>query len=194
MITAVPDDDVSSIVLQAQDGCREAFDNLVLRFRPEVFRSVLRRVENVAEADEVTQEAFLRAFNKLPQLTEPDRFAGWVTRIAIRAIVDHRRRTKPKRNILPGDFDPVDHKWVRVSANAERQEDIEHLRFGFMQLGRRDQETLWAFYFEGASLKELAQQFSAPEGTIKSRLHRARGRLKAVICATRNGSEDLCCR
>jgi len=46
-----------------------------------------------------------------------------------------------------------------------------------------DRETLWAFYFEGSSLKEMSEQFESPIGTIKRRLHTARGRLREVIGA-----------
>ena len=62
-----------------------------------------------------------------------------------------------------------------------RRETIEQVRVGISQLGQLDRDTLWAFYFEGSSLKEMAEQFSSPIGTIKRRLHTARGRLRDVI-------------
>jgi RNA polymerase sigma-70 factor (ECF subfamily) len=51
------------------------------------------------------------------------------------------------------------------------------------RLGRIDRETLWAFYFEGSSLKEMSEQFDSPVGTIKRRLHTARGRLRELLAA-----------
>ena len=66
-----------TLVQLAQGGDREAFGELVQQFESTVFAVVMRRLRNQAEAAEVTQEVFLRAMRKLPQLREPERFSGW---------------------------------------------------------------------------------------------------------------------
>ena len=65
-------------VLRAQAGSREAFDQLTELFYSRVYGIVLQRLRNTAEADEVTQEVFLRAFRKIGQLKDPAAFAGWL--------------------------------------------------------------------------------------------------------------------
>ena len=74
-------DTLINTVVRAQSGDREAFGDLVLEFHSRVFGIVMQRLRNTAEADEVTQEVFLRAFRKIEQLKEPGAFAGWLALI-----------------------------------------------------------------------------------------------------------------
>ncbi len=169
------------LVEQAQNGNRAAFDHLVVRFYTKIHRVVMQRLRNSAEAVEVTQEVFLRAFRKLPQLQETERFSGWLTQIAARLSINRAVR-RPSECFLEPDiisaFDATDDTPLFAMI---RQENMEQVRAGLDQLGRLDRETLWAFYFEGSSLKEMSEQFASPIGTIKRRLHTARGRLRDVI-------------
>jgi RNA polymerase sigma-70 factor (ECF subfamily) len=181
MITAVHTDELSSIVLQAQAGCRDAFDRLVVRFESRVYSIVMQRLRNSAEADEVTQEVFLRAYRKLSQLADPDRFPGWLCQIAVRLSINRAVRRPPEATCEPASMDVFENDPASPFAELVRLEDIEQVRVGLTQLGQLDRDTLWAFYFEGSSLKEMAEQFASPIGTIKRRLHTARGRLRDVI-------------
>ena len=81
-----------TLVRQAQAGSREAFGELVQQFESTVFAVVMRRLRNQAEAAEVTQEVLLRAMRKLPQLREPERFVGWLKRIAVRMSINRAVR------------------------------------------------------------------------------------------------------
>jgi len=181
MITAVPTDELTSQVLQAQAGCRVAFDQLVERFESRVYAIVMQRLRNSAEADEVTQEVFLRAFRKLSQLLDPERFGGWLCQIAVRLSINRAVRRPPEATCEPGSMDVFETEPTSPFSEVVRLENIEQVRVGLSQLGELDRDTLWAFYFEGSSLKEMAEQFSSPIGTIKRRLHTARGRLRDVI-------------
>jgi RNA polymerase sigma-70 factor, ECF subfamily len=170
-----------NFVLRAQLGDREAFDVLMTEFESRVFGVVMQRLRNTAEADEVVQEVFLRAFRKLPQLQEPERFAGWLCQIAVRLSINRVVRR-------PAEFCTETENLDGQQASADtpldlllRQENIEQLRAGLNRLGDIDRQTLWAFYFEGSSLKEMSDRFESPIGTIKRRLHTARGRLRDVI-------------
>ena len=64
-----------------------------------------------------------------------------------------------------------------------QREDAQQLRTGIDRLGKLDRQTLMAFYFEGQSLKDMAEVFDSPIGTIKRRLHTARNRLRDAILA-----------
>ncbi|MEX0716211.1 MAG: sigma factor, partial [Planctomycetaceae bacterium] len=75
---------IVELVRLAQRGDREAFGRLVEHFDDTVFWIVLRRLRNRSEAREVAQEVFLRAMRKIDQLRQPERFAGWLRRIAVR--------------------------------------------------------------------------------------------------------------
>lgn len=181
MMAEITEDELTLTVLQAQAGSRDAFDDLVARFESRVYAIVMQRLRNSAEADEVTQEVFLRAFRKLPQLIDAERFPGWLCQIAVRLSINRAVRRPPEASCEPGAIDAYEGVPASPFGELVRQENIEQVRIGLNKLGSLDRETLWAFYFEGSSLKEMAEQFSSPIGTIKRRLHTARGRLRDVI-------------
>ena len=85
-ISLLTTDSLTPLVLQAQAGDRDAFGDLVVLFESRIFGIVMQRLRNTAEADEVVQEVFLRAFRKLPQLQEAERFGGWLCQIAVRGL------------------------------------------------------------------------------------------------------------
>ncbi len=183
MTTSILNDSLTPLVLRAQAGDRDAFDDLVVLFQSRIFGIVMQRLRNTAEADEVVQEVFLRAFRKLPQLQEADRFSGWLCQIAVRLSINRAVRRPNETCVEPESFDAVQETDETPFAAMIRQENIAQVRAGLEQLGQMDRDTLWAFYFEGASLKEMSEQFESPIGTIKRRLHTARGRLRDVIGA-----------
>jgi RNA polymerase sigma-70 factor (ECF subfamily) len=167
-------------VERAQRGDRDAFGELAREFEPSVYAIVMRRLRNQAEALEVTQEVFLRAIRKLPQLREPERFAGWLKRIAVRMSINRAVR-RPKETYAPPEMFATFSHHQAPADRAIRTEQASQLRTGLKQLRALDRDTLLAFYFEGQSLKEMSDRFSSPVGTIKRRLHTARHRLKEAL-------------
>lgn len=170
-----------TLVQLAQSGDREAFGQLVSEFEPMVYGVVLRRLRNTAEAAEVSQDVFIRALRKVTQLREPERFVGWLKRIAVRLSINRAVR-RPKETMQdPTSFSSVtSHReapWERVLQTERASE----LHSGLSRLRRLDRETLQAFYFEGQSIQEMSDRFSSPVGTIKRRLHTARNRLKETL-------------
>lgn len=175
------DTQLITLVQLAQGGDREAFGSLVGEFEPMVFAVVMRRLRNTAEAAEVAQDVFVRALRKLDQLREPERFVGWLKRIAVRLAINRAVR-RPHETMTSPDF------FAGYSADRGapldgvlRSERAHQVRSGLDQLRRLDRETLLAFYFEGQSLKEMSDRFESPIGTIKRRLHTARSRLKEAL-------------
>lgn len=171
------------LVLQAQAGSREAFDRLIEHFEQTVFAIVLRRLRNRAEAHEVAQEVFLRAFRKLDQLREPERFAGWLKQIAVRLSINRAVR-RPQENCADAEIMSnvagVPDSPLESLLREERRGEVWS---GLKRLGDMDRETLISFYIKGQSLKEMAEQTGSPIGTIKRRLHTARLRLKDEMTA-----------
>jgi RNA polymerase sigma-70 factor (ECF subfamily) len=170
-----------SLVRAAQAGSRDAFGELVRQFESTVFAVVMRRLRNQAEAAEVTQEVLLRAMRKLPQLREPERFSGWLKRIAVRMSINRAVRRPRETMSGPDGFASVSAKPNAPLDGVLRIEQAHQVRSGLKQLRRLDRETLLAFYFEGQSLKEMSDRFASPVGTIKRRLHTARHRLKEAL-------------
>lgn len=174
--------EIISLVLRAQQGSREAFGTLAREFETAVYAICLRRLRNQAEAVEVTQEVFLRAMRKLAQLREPERFVGWLKRIAVRMSINRAVRRPRELYQAPESLSVVAHRPSPMDGVLQR-ERADQVRLGLKQLRTLDRETLLAFYFEGQSLKEMSDRFSSPVGTIKRRLHTARHRLKEALDA-----------
>ncbi|MFO1094362.1 MAG: sigma-70 family RNA polymerase sigma factor [Planctomycetaceae bacterium] len=170
-----------SLVRRAQRGDRSAFGELAAGYQSAVFAIVLRRLRNRAEAAEVTQDVFMRALRKLGQLREPERFAGWLKRIAVRMSINRAVRRPHETMFAPESFDAVRTSVDVPLERIVRYERAGQVRAGLSQLRPMDRDTLVAFYFEGQSLKEMSDRFSSPVGTIKRRLHTARNRLKAAL-------------
>lgn len=169
-----------SFVLRAQQGNREAFGRLAQEYESAVYAICFRRLRNQAEAAEVTQEVFLRAMRKLAQLREPERFAGWLKRIAVRMSINRAIRKPRETYQSPETFTVVAQRGSPVDGVLQH-ERADQVRSGLKQLRSLDRETLLAFYFEGQSLKEMSNRFSSPVGTIKRRLFTARHRLKEAL-------------
>jgi RNA polymerase sigma-70 factor, ECF subfamily len=166
------------LVRLAQAGNSDAFDELVRRCEPMVFAVVLRRLRNRSEALEVTQDVFIQVLRKIGQLREPDRFGGWLRRIAVRLAINRAVR-RPRESL--GDSVALGSARARNGNPFERvvaNENAACVRECLGHLRDLDRRTLVAFYFEGRSLQEMSAEFESPIGTIKRRLHTARNRLR----------------
>ena len=175
--------DLADLVLRAQAGDRDAFGALVEQFQGTVYAVCLGRLGHPSEALELTQEVFLHALQRIGQLREPERFAGWLRQVAVRMAINRatRRLAPPSvdREILEG---ACEHRDDPLDAMISR-ERAKRLWEGLGRLKPLDRETLVAFYIQGRSLLEMAEDLDVPLGTIKRRLHTARKRLKAELQA-----------
>jgi RNA polymerase sigma-70 factor (ECF subfamily) len=168
-------------VRRAQAGDREAFGKLAEQFQPTVYAIALRRLGNASDALELTQEVFVHVLERINQLREPERFAGWLRQVAVRMAINRATRRL---------FPPCVETGVLESASEEIEEPLEQLITReradrvWEALGRLkplDREALDAFYIRGHSLLEIAELLSVPLGTVKRRLHTARKRLKIEL-------------
>ena len=168
---------VSELVLAAQAGDREAFGELFERYRPAIVALAMRRVRNADEAEELTQDVFVQAMQKLQQLRVPEAFGGWLRQIVHRMAINRLTR---RRAALACDPETLEATCFSIGSPddiAEGREQAAVIRSSIDRLGSLDQQTLKAFYLQSKSLIEMSDQFEAPVGTIKRRLHVARKRL-----------------
>jgi len=189
-------DEITTLVNRAQAGDRSAYGELVERFQPTVYAVALARLRNPAEAQELAQEVFVHVMTKLDQLRDAQCFAGWLRQITVRMAINRLTRRAPWHGAEPAVIDgvaardggPLD-AMVRSEARAE-------LWDGLRKLKPLDRDTLEAFYIRGRSLKQMSREFETPVGTIKRRLHVARGRLKSELEGgrpQRRRREELAC-
>jgi len=168
---------VAELVRAAQVGDRDAFGELFERYRPAMVALAMRRVRNADEAEELAQDVFVQAMQKINQLRVPEAFGGWLRRIVHRMAINRLTRN---RVALACDPETLEATCLAVGSPEEIAEDRERatvVRASIDRLGLLDQQTLKAFYLQSKSLVEMSNQFEAPVGTIKRRLHVARKRL-----------------
>ena len=172
---------VAQLVQATQSGQREAFGELFERFERQVFSIALRRIGDYGEAQEVCQDVFVQALQKIAQLREPERFGGWLRSIANRMAINRVVRRRPEVAAEPETLASacIDERTPLTAVMA--RESQSQLRAGLARLRTLDRQTLLAFYVQGQSLLEMSDAFGAPLGTIKRRLHVARKRLAKSI-------------
>src|SRR6516164_8629188 len=182
-----------SLVRRVQRGEKGAFDALVLKYQHKVVKLVMRYVRNPAEAEDIAQEAFIKAYRALPQFRGDSAFYTWLYRIAINTA---------KNAVVSRDRSPVEYDLDRN--NNEESYD--------MQGRMKDSETPEGLVLtdeirstvntaielrelEGLSYEEIAAAMDCPVGTVRSRIFRAREaidrRLREVFEGGLGRAEEL---
>ncbi len=174
---------VAELVIAARGGDRQAFGALFERFERQVFAIAVRRLGHFCEAQELCQDVFIQALEKLEQLRAPELFGAWIASIAHRMAINRAVRRVTTRSVAQSELEAVraDHRTPlgHLLAGERRQGVCNSLA----RLSKLDRQTLEAFYVQGRSLKQMSGDFQAPLGTIKRRLHVARRRLAKEAAA-----------
>ncbi len=175
---------VAELVRAAQAGDRDAFGLLFERYRPGIVALAMRRVRNADEAEELAQDVFIQAMQKIDQLRVPEAFGGWLRRIVHRMAINRMTRTRSAVACDPETLEATCLAEGTPDQEAQDREQAAAVRDSIDRLGDLDQETLKAFYLRGQSLIQMSVEFDAPIGTIKRRLHVARKRLAKEMDVT----------
>src|SRR5205809_913031 len=170
------------LVLRAQQGDKRAFELLVLKYQRKLGRLLSRWVRDPAEVEDVTQEAFVKAYRALPAFRGDSAFYTWLYRIAINTakntLVSNRRR--------PVDFDldlqdPEQHDRQALLKDADTPEGVlltDEIRGvverALEQLPEDLRTAIVLRELEGLSYEEIAEAMDCPVGTVRSRIFRAR--------------------
>jgi RNA polymerase sigma-70 factor, ECF subfamily len=163
----------ATLVKRTVEGDLGAFEELVELHREPVVR-VAARIVGSQDAEDVSQDAFLRAFHRLPGFRGDAPFRSWLLRITHNAALDHlaRRRAEP---VAPETFDASEESAQRPPAERlEVRERIERLERKLRGLSPQHRVVLVLRDAEGLSYEEIAEITDTPLGSVKGRLHRAR--------------------
>ena len=165
--------DDADLVRRTTHGELSAFEELVDRHRPVVVR-VAAGIVGSDEAEDVSQDAFLRAFHRLERFRGEAPFRSWLLRITHNAALDHLARRRPEP-VDPQAFDAAPESAVRLPAERlELRERIERLERKLRGLSAEHRAVLVLRDAEGFSYEQIAAITDSPLGTVKGRLHRAR--------------------
>lgn len=175
-------DDITYIE-RIRQGDAQAFVYLLRRYRQIVFSLVLRIVENQTDAEDVTQDIFIKVYQSLDKFRGDAKFSTWLYRVAYNQSVTHirhkRENSLPLCDELLSDGEPTD-----FEENIFRQSREEQLRCLDQALNLLSAEDLWIvtlYYKAEASVREIANITGLSESNVKVKLHRIRLWLKTEI-------------
>ncbi len=175
--------DEGALVTRAQGGDREAYGQLAEAARPAVYAVAWRMTHDKETAMDVTQEALLRGWRSLKKFKGGSKLSTWLVRIAVNVVLNMQRSKRRKPLALAGEAigslaDPSERRPEDAASAGE-------LRVAFARALDELPESLRAAVVlrevEGASYKEIATALDIPIGTVMSRLHNARKRLREAL-------------
>jgi RNA polymerase sigma-70 factor (ECF subfamily) len=174
---AAPDEDENALVGRAKSGDQDAFRALVGAHKDRAYALALRLTGSAADAEEVAQDAFVRAWRALPAFRGEAAFGTWLHRIVSRLALDRRERLVARaRHEMPAAETP---EIVDEAAPPDAAEDVG-LRMERLleKLPERARAAVVLYYYEDRSVLAVARILGLPEGTVKTLLARARVTLR----------------
>jgi len=161
----------------------QAYAELMKRYRRPVYHMILKMVRNVDDAEDLTIEAFAKAFKNLSRFKQDYTFSTWLFRIATNNTIDFIRKKKLDTMSLDTSFtdDSGDSITIDVEGGdlnpmeeAIKSQKAELVRIFVDKLPPKYQRLVKLRYFDELSYEEIAAELEAPLGTVKAQLHRAR--------------------
>ncbi len=175
----------------------DAFAQLLELHQNKVYGLTLRLTGSPEDAMELTQETFFNAWRGLPNFHFESKFSTWLYRLATNATIDFLRREKRRKSLtvtsLSAEDDPqrlldIPDRRFTPQDELERKEFQAAVRRGLEQLSDEHRQVLVLRELNGLSYAEIAQVLGIEEGTVKSRISRARLALRKVLLADGNFS------
>ena len=172
------------LVRRTRQGDREAFGSLVDRHRRAVLAFAMQKGLQPAEAEDVAQEVFLKAFHGLNTLKNPAHFPRWVYGITAHVAVDYLRSRRRRHEESSQGEEP---SWNEMAGRDDRDE----LRGVFKALHELPEDhriVVTLRYLQGLTPKEIAERLGEPRGTVRSRLHHALTYLQLALGTGKSGA------
>ena len=176
-------EDFKLIDMAVEAGNEQAYAELLKRYKKPVYHMVLKMVRNVDDAEDLTIEAFSKAFKNLHKFKKDYTFSTWLFRIATNNAIDFIRKKRLKTMSLNTSFSDdngdavtidVEDKTLNPQDEAIKTQKIELVRMFVNKLPAKYQRLVKLRYFDELSYDEIAKELEAPLGTVKAQLHRAR--------------------
>lgn len=180
----------SVLIRKAKNGDVHAFENLIEIHRKRVYNIALKMLHNQEDAYDITQEVFIRVFKSMKEFREEASFSTWIYRITKNACLDELRKRKNKATVsLDEDLETEDGAIKRQvedcspgpDALYESMELRDIVRTAIGHLSDEHKFVIILRDLQGFSYEEIAKVLECPEGTVKSRINRARKALKEIL-------------
>jgi len=182
-----------ALVKEAQKGDMDAFGELVVRHSDKIYARAFSIMHNEDEAIDLSQEAWVKGWQRLKQFQGDSSFLTWMTRIVINICLDYLRKQKRQKaesiEALDEEVGGVERQMpvmvVNPSEGLERSELRERIDKALAQLSHEHRTVLVLHEFENLEYKEIAKRMGCSIGTVMSRLFYARRKLAALLAGWR---------
>jgi RNA polymerase sigma-70 factor (ECF subfamily) len=194
-VTAMPDDEQDAttalasaeergLVVRVQQGDTEAFDALVRRYVRRAHAIARRLMQNPADAEDLVQDAFLRALERIGTFDARRAFGPWFFRLLVNTGLDTHRKAKVRRT-EPEDLEAPSKEPTPLQS-VEREEIRRRFDAALAVLPPRQRLIVWAYEVDGLSTEEIADELGVSQGTVRSHLHHGRHALRAALGAVKD--------
>lgn len=178
----------AELVRDALAGSQAAYRTLVTRYASAAVNVAARLVHDRAVAEELAQDAFVRAFARLDSYDPERKFSAWFFRVLHNLVIDHLRRRRVDTVSLDaltadGYQGPMDASTTSPEDELERRGLAVALEDALSRLRREYREVVVLRYQQGLTVEEIAEALGLPEGTVKTFLHRARKEMAGLLTA-----------
>jgi RNA polymerase sigma factor (sigma-70 family) len=183
-----------ALVEAALNGKQAAFAELMDRYRESIYYMMLKMVKSPEDADDLTLEAFGKAFSRLDQYSPSYAFSTWLFKIASNNSIDFIRKKRIKVTSMDTGFTTEDGEAIMIDAKSNTLDPEETYIYGqkvklmrelVSKLKPRYRELVEKRYFEELSYEEISEELNLPLGTVKAQLFRAREFLANLIEKTK---------
>lgn len=185
------------LVLRCQEDDIEAFDEIVARYKDGIYNYIWRMVSNRDDAEDLTQEVFLRAFTSIKRFRSEANLRTWLYKIANNICIDRYRRMGLERRLFTrlekdsddsgcvetmeipdGTYDP--------QALYDRTETIDEIYKALDKLPQKLRMAVLLYDLEGLTYEEITEVMDCPMGTVKSRIFKGRMQLRELLAGNKN--------
>ena len=184
-----------TLVEAAIKGDQSAYAELMDRYRDSIYFMMLKMVKNSDDADDLTIEAFGKAFNRLKQYSPNYAFSTWLFKIASNNCIDFIRKKRLKMTSMDSGIKTDDGETMYIDARSTEKDPeqevmhsqkVKHMRELVSKLKPRYRVLVEKRYFEELSYEEISQELDLPLGTVKAQLFRARDFLANMMENTKD--------
>jgi RNA polymerase sigma factor (sigma-70 family) len=183
------------LVDRARKGDQGAYASLMERYRESIFFMMLKMVRNQDDADDLTIEAFGKAFSRLDQYSPNFAFSTWLFKIASNNCIDFIRKKRVKLTSMDSGYTNDDGDSISIDARSAtldpeetmvHNQKVKHMRLLVNKLKPRYRELVEKRYFDELSYEEISEELNLPLGTVKAQLFRARDFLAQMMEQTKD--------
>jgi RNA polymerase sigma-70 factor, ECF subfamily len=176
-------------IKQVKKGDQAAFEDVVMYYQDKIYQHVLRMLGNSHEAEDIAQEAFIRAYVNIHSYDENRKFSTWLYRIATNLTIDRIRKRKPDY-YLDAEVKGTDglDMYSQLAVDDKLPEDEleglelqKYIQKQIAQLPPKYRSIIMLRYLEDFSLQEISDILDIPIGTVKTRIHRGREALRKKL-------------